>query len=786
MAPDPTDTGYEDSAYPEGRGPTRRGQQSAFLQIVLALLKRPWLTAVSLFFIVVPFLFYLYTQAPLYRSQSVVSTSRPPIISTIGLVPFQPRLAMDSEVSEYFYVSILESNAFLEDVTQAMLGRRPEFSSAPDSLRTFLRKSISYTRRPRAVGFLVVAAVAESPELARDLAMQALASFEKIAIDLRRTETASVSEFIETQLVELNRSLADVEAQMQDFLRSRGLSLDQTSGGIDSELRGLEHSLAEAQTTRDLARLQTDSYAAQIKQRVSTYLSRNRQESESGRLEEIRVELDQLNRADQDSINQLDSAAFSSFQRYRQGLLKEILRATGAGGIYAEESGTNDQVSLRTLEDELEIRFLEYESAQIRFSYFKGAVEEFLRNHPDLPNDFLEYYNITRTKSVLQRTIDIMVDMRERTRIQVASETGGIKVIDHPNTPPYPISQRRGAKLAAAILMAVFIGAMTSYLVDRVDNTVQGESDIQNRFNLPVYGSVPVLDLRSHSSSRGRSSRRRSSSSHPRPDARSNGEINFKLLDQYSESSPISEAYRSIKTALLFTSRDRQKKTFVITSPVASDGKSLTAYNLGVSFAQGGLRTLVVDADLRRSSQHKLFGKERTPGLTDYLHGKTTLDEAIVSGPIVNFYLMPSGMRVSNPAELLSSHLMEAFFREAETRYDMILVDTPPITPCMDSRHLATIAGGMIVIVRAEATKLNVIEHSISLCSRVNAEILGVLVNHAAFRYGYGYYYLYQRYNPYGYYYSGYQYYYSQDPETGEKVRKKRRKSHTHSYDTAD
>jgi len=97
---------------------------------------------------------------------------------------------------------------------------------------------------------------------------------------------------------------------------------------------------------------------------------------------------------------------------------------------------------------------------------------------------------------------------------------------------------------------------------------------------------------------------------------------------------------------------------------------------------------------------------------------------------------------------------------------------------------LALLCGGMILVVRAEQTKINVIDHCLDLIARANTEVIGAIVNHAAFRYGYGYYYLYQRYNPYGYYYSGYQYYYHQDPETGEKVKSKTRKKHSQPNET--
>jgi len=299
---------------------------------------------------------------------------------------------------------------------------------------------------------------------------------------------------------------------------------------------------------------------------------------------------------------------------------------------------------------------------------------------------------------------------------------------------------------------------------------MQSEEDIVNRFKLPVLGSIPVLDARRFQIEANK--------------RRQNGEVEeteadpteITLLTKHPEASPISEAYRSIRTALSFNAKEREQKVFVISSSVAAEGKSITTFNLAVSFAQGGTRVLVVDADLRRPTQHKKAHIHRSPGLTDLLLEQCTVDEAIVKGITQNLDLMPAGMRIKNPADLLSSKRMVAIISELEQKYDLVLFDTPPITPCMDSRHLATFTKGMVLVARAEVTKKNIFEHALDLCGRINVDIEGVIINHVQFRYGYGYYYVYQRYNPnsYGYYYSGYQYYYSLDSETGERVKKKR------------
>jgi capsular exopolysaccharide synthesis family protein len=769
MPQDPLDSGYEDTAYPDGR-PTYRAtsQETPMTAMILALLKRPWITVVCLFVIVIPALFYFYSLRPLYSSSSFITTIQPPTPSDMGALNLQPLVKPEDD--DLFYAAILESNTFYQNVTERLIKRQPELASSPDSVYNLVRNYVSYSRKARTTGFLVISAIGLSPENAQLLSNDALDAFTQISIELRRQNTTKAANFIESQLTELNHNLGDVEAQIQSFLTDHKLNLDDVSSGIDSELRELEKNLGASQAQRDIAKLQINSFTTQVNERVSSFLDRSTNPVESEKLLSLRSRLQQINAINTDSLGKVDSVAFNRLQGEKLRILSDILKSTAPATTDGNRNNFEGHIALKTIDEALDQQFLAYETAQNQCNYYEGQIDLFHRNHPDLPSDILEFLNISRTKEVLQRNLDALVDMRENKRIEMAAETGGIIVIDKPNLGK-PINQKRLPKLLIALFASIFLGAGISYLIDHLDNTVQGEVDIQKRFNLAVYGSVPVLDLRT-----GQHRRKKTHGSRTGwLNADTNDESNLKLLDHHTESSPIAEAYRAIKTGILFTGRDKGRNVFIVSSPVASDGKSLTTYNLGVSAAQGGTKVLIIDADLRRSSQHKLFGVSRMPGLTEILHGEIKTSEAVVAGRTPNLFLLPAGSRAANPAELVSSHLMRELIEEESQKYDLVLIDTPPITPCMDSRQLALMVGGMILVVRAEGTKLNVLEHGLNLCRRVGAEIYGVVVNHATFRYGFGYYYLYQRYNAYGYYYSGYQYYYSQDPETGEKSRKKRR-----------
>jgi capsular exopolysaccharide synthesis family protein len=249
-----------------------------------------------------------------------------------------------------------------------------------------------------------------------------------------------------------------------------------------------------------------------------------------------------------------------------------------------------------------------------------------------------------------------------------------------------------------------------------------------------------------------------------------------KLLTRYSEKSPIAEAYRSLKTSIQFLAHDKSKKVFVISSPGSSEGKSLTTVNTGISFANGGQRVLIIDADLRRPVQHKYFDFHRRPGLTNYLFDEVQLSDILRETPVPNLYLISAGNSPPNPAELVASRKMKDFIQEVSNQFDIVLVDSPPIMACVDSRVIAESTDGMILLAQMESTSLREFAHAVNLCRKLNVEICGVILNLVEFRYGYSYYYAYRYYNPFSYYYysGNYYYYYEEGESKGKKMKRKK------------
>ncbi|MDQ4075840.1 MAG: CpsD/CapB family tyrosine-protein kinase [Chloroflexota bacterium] len=205
-----------------------------------------------------------------------------------------------------------------------------------------------------------------------------------------------------------------------------------------------------------------------------------------------------------------------------------------------------------------------------------------------------------------------------------------------------------------------------------------------------------------------------------------------KLVTLADPNSPVSEAYRTLRTNLEFTALSRELRALVVTSPAPGEGKSTTLANLAVTMAQGGRLVILVDADMRRPAQHVIFGVANENGLSN-----TLLDEALVAEPplvetgVEGLRLLPAGSRPPNPAELLASPRMGEFIEVIQERGDIILFDAPPILPVTDASILAARTDGVLLVLQAGKTKREHAARARTLLEQVGARIIGTTLTNA-------------------------------------------------------
>jgi len=194
--------------------------------------------------------------------------------------------------------------------------------------------------------------------------------------------------------------------------------------------------------------------------------------------------------------------------------------------------------------------------------------------------------------------------------------------------------------------------------------------------------------------------------------------------------SPVSEAYRTLRTNLSFYSLDKPLRSLVITSPAADEGKNLMVANLAVTMAQSGRRTVLVDCDLRRPSLHTLFDLESEPGLTNQVLGE--VDELpLQQTSVENLWLLASGLKPPNPADMLGTKAIDEIIATLVEQADIVLFDTPPVVAVTDAAVLGVKVDGALLVINAGKTRRDQAERAKELLEKARVRIIGVALTNA-------------------------------------------------------
>ncbi|MBV4420088.1 CpsD/CapB family tyrosine-protein kinase [Clostridium tyrobutyricum] len=231
------------------------------------------------------------------------------------------------------------------------------------------------------------------------------------------------------------------------------------------------------------------------------------------------------------------------------------------------------------------------------------------------------------------------------------------------------------------------------------------------------------------------------------------------LITIQDPKSPISESYRTLRTNIQFSSIDKEIQTIMLTSSGPGEGKSTTSSNLAIVMAESGAKTIIIDCDQRNPVLHKKFLVSNKTGLSDILAGKVEFQDAVINTGIENLDLLTSGTKPPNPSGVLASKRMKTFIEDLKDKYRYIIIDTPPVIAVTDAQIVSTYVDGCILVVASLQADRDAAQKAKRLLEKVNANILGTVLNKVEAK-GKGY---------YGYYYS----YYDED---GNKKKKKKKK----------
>ena len=305
-----------------------------------------------------------------------------------------------------------------------------------------------------------------------------------------------------------------------------------------------------------------------------------------------------------------------------------------------------------------------------------------------------------------------------------------LRVLDKAPVPEVPVKPRVLLNLAIGIILGLLLGAGTVFFLDYLDNTVRTSEDIEQFLGLTLLAIVP--------------------------------------REEAGTRSAVREAYQTLRTGLLFSRKNRTQNLVLLTSAGPQEGKSRTSINLARTIASSGERVIVLDCDLRRPTVHQHLGIEREPGITNYILSRDEEDWTPYLRPTddPNLFAMTCGPIPPNPAEVFAQERFQGLIKELRAQFDWVFVDSPPLVSLADSVILATMSDMVVFVIKHNENDKELIRRCVASLRRVNANLIGAVLNQVDL----------ERSHYKDYYYVGY-YYYGQDQE--KKGRRRRGGSET-------
>ena len=433
------------------------------------------------------------------------------------------------------------------------------------------------------------------------------------------------------------------------------------------------------------------------------------------------------------------SALEKEVEAIKGKLVEEVRKVAGGGASVVDPLKTSQQLFDQLLATEVEVKALTAKAEALR-----EVMQNVDADLERLPQQTLVLARLTRDRELNEKLYLMLNDKYEETRITEAAKSAGIEIVDSAKPPTLPIRPKKKLNIILGILFGLSIGVGIAFLLEILDDTVKTGDDIE-RLGLTLLGTIPLVHTDQIIRRLRKQGKEFTDSDLHRVEA--------KMITRFSPKSPVSEAYRSLRTNIQFADIDKPKRVILMTSTTSKEGKSTTAVNLAVTLAQTGSRVLLVDSDLRRPALHNFFGFDKAYGLTNVLIGSLSLDDVIKPTEVDKLDVITAGDIPPNPAELVASEKMRKFIEDVRARYDHVILDSPPVIAVTDAAILATRVDGALLVVSSGTVNRKEVQRSVALIKNVRSNILGVVLNGLDVKRIYGSYYYYFHYYQYYYYY---------------------------------
>ena len=728
--------------------------------------------------------FWTFVQRPVYTARGTLLIENEP-----NILSFQQVLQIETMQDDFYQTQyrLLSGRSLADDVISRLkLYANEEFVGKPDKRKKlpdpndhvfrenliddFLRKlSIKPIRMTRLVE---VSFEARDPKLAADCVNELANAFIDLNINMKYAATEQATQFLGEQIKSLQTDIEQKSRQLQDLeAKANIVALGDKETTIIDRLGELNKALTEAQ----IDRYKKEATYNELKNVTPDFVPEAINNPLIQRLREDYVKL---------------KREYQKMEERFQPDYPELQRAK-----------VEMEAARKSLEDETQNlvkgAYSDYQTALKKEGSLEGAFNEQKDEAFKMNSSAVLYNGLKLEVQNRKNLLDSLLRRESETGVEARLKglrTSNVRVVDRARVPVRPSSPRKVRNLALALLLGFGGGIGLAFLFDFLDNSIKTSEDVERYAGLPTLGVVPrftadgtekgyiyyrrkkehrlegakeaVLPAEAGRGTAGEGAGASggvgaetagASATLIATGAAARGAATaapaqprvIELVPHHFPNSRLAESYRSIRTALLLSSADQLLKTMIITSALPGEGKTVSVANLAVTLAQSGKSVLVVDADLRKPRQHRVFNVKNTFGLTSYLTDSIELRKVVKTTDIPNLCLVNAGPVPPNPAELLGSDKMATFVEMLRDKCDYILFDMPPILEISDALILGTRVDGMILVVHGDKTSREALRKAREKLDLLKVKTLGVIINNINVdRHGYrykDYYYHYER-----------------------------------------
>jgi polysaccharide biosynthesis transport protein len=645
------------------------------------VLERRWLVLTAFFTILVLTAVYLARATPIFSASVRIQIDRE------SSNPLNVREAVSLETREQDYLQTqyknIVSRSLIESVVNALkLDQDARYAKAMDVVDAVSRDiSVAPIRLSRLVDVKVEH---PNPETAAKIANTLAKNFIEQNLDQKVNSSFQAMTWLMTQVADAKNKVEKSEADLQTYRTEfNEVSLEDGENIV-------RQSLLQAQT--DLSRVRAES--AQAQQAVSEIerlvndgepIDTIPAVSQSAVVQEIRKQID------------IELSNLAALQKRYRDKYPAVIAARGKLEALQASLVAECEKQMQTVRNNAAL----LKKSEEKLSQMVSAEKE----QQQQLNQLKIKYDILKRDAENNKSIhsNVLVRMKE-TELMSRLNSNNMRVVDPATKPLRPVKPRIVLTIVAGLVGAIGVSLALALFVSYLDDSIKSQDDIENHLRLPFLGYIPNI--------------------------KTNSVVERDLQAHLHPQSNAAEGFRTLRATLSLTHKPEKYRVISVTSTIPSEGKSLVASNLAIVHAQTGLRTLLVDADLRRPSVHKAYQLHSPVGLSAFLTGEIDdLSELLHTSEVPNLDVICCGSIPSNPSELIGSTRMAEFLKRVKGQYDRIVLDCPPVSAVSDPLVISAMADGIVYV-----TKFNKIrrEHGRKAAQRIqNAgiHILGVVIN---------------------------------------------------------